>query len=245
MKSIFKFFTLITALICTTVGFTQLSFAASFSLNSSTKQVTPGGTFSISVGGDCIGRVNLKVSNGSLSQAAVWVEENYQSVTVTAGTSGTVTVTATPETGFSDSDANEYKPGSRSVSVSIVAPAQPSKPSTSGNTSTNKPSTPNKPQTNQPTQKPSAETLNTPSDNPDSSDQDKDQDNSNQDNNPEDSSDNQASEESSKDQATPDPCAALSQNNKLAWGTAITFIILFLLTAGTLAFVLYKTKSKK
>lgn len=112
--------------------------AASFGMTSSTKTVAPNSTFTIKVGGDCIGRVNLSVSNGTLSSTSVWVEQGYQSVAVTAGSSGTVTVTASPVTGFSDSDANIYNPGSRSVSVSIKSSdssagsstSKPSKPST-------------------------------------------------------------------------------------------------------------------
>lgn len=94
--------------------------AASFSMRASSTQVNPNGTFTISVGGDCIGRVNLSVSNGTLSTSSVWVEQNYQTVTVTAGGSGSVTVTATPTVGFSDPDANEYNPGARSVNVPII-----------------------------------------------------------------------------------------------------------------------------
>lgn len=94
--------------------------AASFNMTSSTKSVKPNSTFTVSVGGEAIGRVNLSVSNGTLSQSSVWVEQNYQSITVTAGASGTVTVTATPVTGFSDADANIYNPGSRSVTVTIA-----------------------------------------------------------------------------------------------------------------------------
>ncbi|MCI8331083.1 MAG: cadherin-like beta sandwich domain-containing protein [Bacilli bacterium] len=113
--------------------------AATFSMSSSTKQISPNGTFSVSVGGDCIGRVNLSVTNGTLSTSSVWVEQGYTTVTVTAGSSGQVTITATPETGFSDSDANIYNPGSRSVTVNI---------GTSSNTNTNNPS---RPSTNTPT----------------------------------------------------------------------------------------------
>ena len=82
--------------------------AASFSLSAGTKQVTPGSSFSIRVGGDAIGRVNLSVTNGTLSTSSVWVEQNYVTVNVTAGQSGTVIVTATPVVGFSDADANLY-----------------------------------------------------------------------------------------------------------------------------------------
>ncbi len=93
--------------------------AASFNMSVSKTKVAPNSTFTISVGGDCIGRVNLSVSGGSLSTTSVWVEQNYQTVTVTAGSSGTVTIVATPETGFSDADANLYAPGSRKVTVTI------------------------------------------------------------------------------------------------------------------------------
>ena len=106
--------------------------AASFSMTSSTKNVKPNGTFTINVGGDCIGRVDLKISNGTLSTNSVWVEQGYTSVTVNAGSSGSVTITATPVTGFSDRDANLYNPGSRTITVNI----------SSGSTNTSKPSTP-------------------------------------------------------------------------------------------------------
>ena len=62
----------------------NLVWAASFNLKSSANSVKPNGTFTISVGGDCIGRVNLSVSNGSLSSNSVWVEQNTQTITVTA-----------------------------------------------------------------------------------------------------------------------------------------------------------------
>lgn len=108
--------------------------AASFGLSSSTKQVSPNGGFTISVGGDCIGKVNLSITNGTLSTSSVWVEQGYTTVNVTAGSSGQVTITATPVTGFSDPDANIYNPGSRSITVTIASPGQtvttPTRPST-------------------------------------------------------------------------------------------------------------------
>ena len=105
--------------------------AASFSLSAGTKQVTPGSSFSIRVGGDAIGRVNLSVTNGTLSTSSVWVEQNYVTVNVTAGQSGTVIVTATPVVGFSDADANLYNPGAKSVSITISNNSTNTKPSTS------------------------------------------------------------------------------------------------------------------
>lgn len=115
--------------------------AASFSIRASSTQINPNGTFTISVGGDCIGRVNLSISNGTLSTSSIWVEQNYQTVTVTAGSSGSVTITATPTTGFSDPDANEYNPGARSITIPIVENNTSTPPSNNNGTST-KPQTP-------------------------------------------------------------------------------------------------------
>lgn len=76
--------------------------AASFGANASVQSVNPNGKFTISVGGDSIGRVNLTATNATLSTSSVWVEQNYQTVTVTAGGSGVITITATPVAGYSD-----------------------------------------------------------------------------------------------------------------------------------------------
>ncbi len=108
--------------------------AASFGMSASKTRVTPNGTFTISVGGDCIGRVNLSISGGTLSTSSVWVEQNYQTITVRAGSSGTVTIVATPAAGFSDADANEYAPGARSINVAISSGS-----TSSGNTTTKPP----------------------------------------------------------------------------------------------------------
>lgn len=106
--------------------------AASFGANASVQSVNPNGKFTISVGGDSIGRVNLTATNATLSTSSVWVEQNYQTVTVTAGGSGVITITATPVAGYSDPDANIYNPGPRVITVSI----------SSGSSSTSKPTTP-------------------------------------------------------------------------------------------------------
>lgn len=113
-----KYKLIILALVMTFISLLPLD-AASFSMTSSKKQVAPNGTFTIKVGGDCIGRVNLSVINGTLSESSVWVEQGYVNVTVKAGTSGAVSITASPVTGFSDSDANMYNPGTRTVTVNI------------------------------------------------------------------------------------------------------------------------------
>ena len=113
--------------------------AASFSMHASTGTVSPGATFQVTItGNDCIGRVNLSVSNGTLSASSVWIEDDSASVTVTAGSSGTVQVTASPVVGFSDGNGELYSPGSRSGSVNIV---QPQRPSSGGSSRPSTPST--------------------------------------------------------------------------------------------------------
>lgn len=112
--------------------------AASFGLTTSKKEVSPNEKFTIKVGGDAIGRVNLTISNGTLSSSSVWVEQNYIEVSVTAGVKGVVKITATPVVGFSDTDANLYNPGAKSVSVTIVDKSSSSNSSQSNpNQSTN------------------------------------------------------------------------------------------------------------
>ena len=62
--------------------------AASFGMSASTSTVVPGGSFTISVGGNCYGKVDLSVSGGFISTNSIWVDNDYQTVTVTAGSSG-------------------------------------------------------------------------------------------------------------------------------------------------------------
>ncbi|MDE5538920.1 MAG: cadherin-like beta sandwich domain-containing protein [Bacilli bacterium] len=99
--------------------FTIAVDAASFNVNSSAKEVKPNGTFTVSVSGDCIGRVDITVVNGTISKSSVWVEQNYQTISVKAGSSGSVKVIATPAVGFSDADANIYNPKAKSVTVNV------------------------------------------------------------------------------------------------------------------------------
>lgn len=119
MKKLIKF--MMSVLLVMQVVITPV-FAASFTGYASTNTVEPGGTFTVSFGGECVGRLDITVDNGTISTNKVWVEENYQTITVTAGQSGVVTVTATPFEGFSTPEAELYDAGSRSVTVTIVQP---------------------------------------------------------------------------------------------------------------------------
>lgn len=244
-KILSKFF-IILSLICSVSAFSAPTYAASFNMTSSSKQVAPGGTFSVSVGGDCIGRVNIKVTGGTTAQTAIWVEENYQTITVTAGNSGTVTVTATPEAGFSDSDANEYKPGNRTVSINIVAPSQPTETKPSGNTSntnTNNTST-SKPTTNQ------NSAVKPPTTNSEQTTKPEDDTNVETENKTEPETPSEETDTGVVDEViepteelevgTSDPCAKYATSNTAAWIIAGIFAFLFLGTFIALIYLLSK-----
>lgn len=241
LRKLFLFSSLILSLFCSGLS----AEAASFSMSASVQQVAPGGSFTVSVGGDCIGRVNLSVSGGTIASSAVWTEENYQTVSVTAGNSGTVTITATPEAGFSDSNGDEYKPGSRSVSVKIVAPsqpapAQPSNPTPSGNTTTQ---TPTKPQTNPTPSTPTSANTEKPtgSEEPEESETSEPEDEeSTEEPQPEDDSE-EGTDENAEDE--PNPCQTLEDNNKLAWTLAGIFALLFCGVTITLLCVVFTYKA--
>lgn len=135
--------------------------AASFNATASARTVKPNATFTVSVGGNATGRVDLRVSNGTLlSDSSIWVENGFQTVTVKAGTSGTVTVTATPAKGFSDADGNIYNPGSRSVNVTITTESNQNTTSPPTNKpATNRPATSSKPSSSNSNQQSSDNTL--------------------------------------------------------------------------------------
>lgn len=144
-KSILKSFTVmfVCSILCATTVITV--FAASISIGASTGSVSPGGTFTVSIGGNVTGRVNVSVSNGTANASSVWVENSTASVTITAGSSGSVTVTASPIAGLSDENGDLADASPRSVSVSIIQPAAPSTPNTPTPPSNNQPVTPQAP----------------------------------------------------------------------------------------------------
>lgn len=133
MKKVYKF--LLTLMIAVS-AFTMNVSAASFTASSSTQTVAPGGTFTVAIGGDCVGRVDISVDNGTITSissegkvlsgttAKTWIEESKPTtVTIQAGESGTVTITAVPFEGIlSTPEAEPFSPGNRVVSVNIVKP---------------------------------------------------------------------------------------------------------------------------
>lgn len=97
------------------------TFAVSISVSPSKSTVSPGGSFSVTIrGSDATGRVNISVSGGTTNQSFVWIENNSQTITVKAGNSGTVIISASGEL---SSNSGKDKTVSASASVSIVKPS--------------------------------------------------------------------------------------------------------------------------
>lgn len=113
------------------IVFSSKVLAASISVGPSKSSVSPGESFSVSVNANgATGKVSVSVSNGSASKNSLWLEP-AESITVTAGSSGTVRISVTA-TDMSDASGNEVFP-SGSASVNIVVPQSP--PSSSVGTS--------------------------------------------------------------------------------------------------------------
>lgn len=111
---------LLSILIFLTIGSVK-SFAASISVRSSKTSVAPGESFSVSISSSgATGKVSVTVSNGSVSTSSLWLEPS-SSVTVKAGSSGSVRISVTA-VDMSDSSGKEVSP-SGSTTVTIVKPS--------------------------------------------------------------------------------------------------------------------------
>ena len=97
--------------------------AAAFSMYASKSSVSPNETFTVTLSGKVTGNIYISVTNGTASDKQVWIENNSVKVTVKAGSSGTVTVKATPGKGLSDNNGKAVSDtSSATVSVSIKKP---------------------------------------------------------------------------------------------------------------------------
>lgn len=97
----------------------NLSKAASLSIRASKSTANAGETISVTISSDSVGRVNLSVSNGTLSTNKVWLENNSQTVNVTVGGQGTTTITATPENGQMSNNKVDVPVAAQSVNIAI------------------------------------------------------------------------------------------------------------------------------
>lgn len=93
--------------------------AESISISASSSSVQEDGSVTITISGDCTGRINLSTTNGSLSESSVWIENNSQSVTLSGLNSGDAVITATPAT-VSDANGNDIRVSAKSCTVKVA-----------------------------------------------------------------------------------------------------------------------------
>ncbi len=139
-KKILKSIIIIGIIGIMTLILTNTSDAASLSVKASKSSVSPGESFTVTVTlSDAAGPVSATVSGGSGSLAKEWLENSSKSFTCTAGSSGTVTITASGTVG--DFATGNDVTVRNSTSVTIVVPTpQPEPtpdPKPSNNTSNN------------------------------------------------------------------------------------------------------------
>ncbi len=139
-KKILKSIIIIGIIGIMTLILTNTSDAASLSVKASKSSVSPGESFTVTVTlSDAAGPVSATVSGGSGSLAKEWLENRSKSFTCTAGSSGTVTITASGTVG--DFATGNDVTVRNSTSVTIVVPTpQPEPtpdPKPSNNTSNN------------------------------------------------------------------------------------------------------------
>ena len=109
--------------------------AASFSVSSSSRNVTVGSTVTVYINGsDVTGKVNISSSNASVlssSQNSIWIEPSG-SVTFKANKVGSATITVTSSS-LADGAGNDVNLGSKSVTINVV-----NKSTSSGGNNVNK-----------------------------------------------------------------------------------------------------------
>lgn len=129
-----KILFMLAVLIFTILLMTIKSNAASLSISTSKSTVAPGGSFTVTVtvsGG--AGNITTTVSNGSGGKTS-FLDNGSYSFTCTAGSSGSVTISASGVVGDYATEKDQNKSASRTVQ--IVKPS----PNTGGSSNNNKPS---------------------------------------------------------------------------------------------------------
>ena len=100
--------------------FTDYANAAYISISLDKTTASPGETISGTISSDCVGRVNLSSSNGTISTDRVWIEGGSQSFTITVGNSGTASISASPEGGIMSSGGTDITVEGASTIISIA-----------------------------------------------------------------------------------------------------------------------------
>lgn len=139
-----KIITVVTFTILMTLALSVKSFAAtSISISTSKSSVAPGETFTVTVSAKGAGPVTATVKNGSGGKTE-FLDNNSYSFQCTAGSSGSVTISASGTLGDYDTGEDTNR-SATPKSVSIVQPSSGNGSSSSGGTTTKKPTTTTKP----------------------------------------------------------------------------------------------------
>ena len=94
--------------------------AAYISMSPSKSSGNPGESVTLNISSDCVGRINISVTNGTVSSNKVWIEGAAQSITVKLGTTGMTTVTATAEGGKMSNNGVDVPISSVNTNISIL-----------------------------------------------------------------------------------------------------------------------------
>jgi len=104
-------------------------YAASFTITAGTKSLSKGNTTKLTIkGSDVTGRFNIRSSNESvvsISEDRVWIENNSYTITLSALSVGTSTISVTPS-GVSDSSGNPASLAAKSIKITVSLPREKS-----------------------------------------------------------------------------------------------------------------------
>ena len=98
---------------------TKTTNAAYISVKPNKSSVQPGETVTLNISSDCVGRVNLTVNNGTVSNSRVWIEGGTQQVNVVVGKSGKTTITASAENGMLSNNGVDVSISNATASITI------------------------------------------------------------------------------------------------------------------------------
>lgn len=133
MKKVVKYLSII---ICTFIISISCVKATSYDVWVTSTTMVVGNSITLTIkGNDLTGRINLSSnsSNISLEKSNVWIENNSQSITITAKSAGTATITFIPEEGMSNNNGDSVSLGNKTVTITVN-----SKPTSNPNNGGNK-----------------------------------------------------------------------------------------------------------
>ena len=125
MKRIVKLMTFLILMFSFSLGVE----AASFTVSVGSKSLSKGSTTKLTIkGSDVTGRFNIKSSNSSvvsISEDRAWIENDSYSITLSALSVGTATITVTPSA-VSDSAGNSASLSAKTITITVSLPREKS-----------------------------------------------------------------------------------------------------------------------